>query len=138
MDEDVLEWRVARKMIYGKAVLSVLFAVAAGFSPDPFGTLLAAVAAIGVGALAVRDVVAPVRLAVDGEGLTVVRGFAGRRRIAWDQVKRIRVDVVRRHGLRSELLEIDTGDDVHFLGKHELDAPCGEVAETLRTIHESR
>ena len=65
----------------------------------------------GLAGWALRDLIAPVRLAADADGVTVVTGFARRRRhLPWAQIERVRVDRRDRLGLRSEMLEIDAGD----------------------------
>src|SRR5512132_3065719 len=105
-------WRVDRRLALLKAVGVPVFAlIAFALRDDLPGLVLAVVAAVVLAVYAMRDVIAPVRLAADQDGVTVVTGFAGRRRIPWDEVERIRVDVRSRLGLRAELLEIDTGDD---------------------------
>lgn len=112
---------------------------------DPLGLLLAAVAAVAVGSYALRDILAPIRLAADREGLTMVTGFASRRQFPWRDVERIRVDRPVRGGLRAmlnaehtALLEVDTGSSLHLFGASELGAPVEEVAETLRHFRTGR
>ena len=107
-------------------------------SGDSAQLLVAAAAALVLGAMALRDLIAPIRLAADPEGITVVTGFATRRRLAWSQVERIRVDVHRRFGLRSELVEIDIGETLFLFSSYELGAPCDEVVDTLRAIRTGR
>jgi hypothetical protein len=99
---------------------------------------IAALAAAGLAAFALRDVLAPVRLAADGQGVTVVTGFAGRRRIPWSEIERIRVDVRQRIGRKSELLEIDTGETLHLLSAAELGADLDDVVATLVTLRTGR
>jgi hypothetical protein len=92
---------------------------------------LAAVCAAGLAAWAVRDVVVPVRLAAGPTGVTVVTGFAGRRRLAWSQIERVRVDRRQRIGLTSAVLELDTGRGLHLFSRYDLGAPPEEVAAAL-------
>jgi hypothetical protein len=128
-------WRVDRRLALLKAVGVPVFAlIAFALRDDLPGLVLAVVAAVVLAVYALRDVIAPVRLAADQDGVTVVKGFAGRRRIPWDEVERIRVDVRSRLGLRAELLEIDTGDDLHLFSSAELGAECETVARTLATL----
>lgn len=101
------------------------------YSHDPQFLFLAAAAAIGLNALALRDLVAPVRLAADGDGLTVVSGYAGHRGIAWDEVTTIRVDERRRLLLNTRMLEIETTDDLHLLSAFDLGADVHDVADEL-------
>jgi hypothetical protein len=96
------------------------------------------VVAAGLAGFALRDVIAPVRLAADGHGVTVVTGFAARRQIPWSKVERVRVDTRKRLGRRAELLEIDADDVLHLFSAAELSAPCDEVAAALSTLRTGR
>lgn len=118
-----------------KAAGAVLLVVTAALSADdvPF-VLLALIAAVALAVFALRDVVAKVRLAADRDGVTVVRGFAGHRRIGWAEVERLRLYESRRYGLTTRLLEIDTGDTVHLFSTHDLGVPPEEALEELRAI----
>lgn len=110
------------------ALLALLFAS----EPDRAGLALIAAALLSV--LALRDILAPVRLAADGDGLVVVTGFARRRRIPWSEIERVRVDERKRLGLRTEMLEVDTGTTLHLFSTYELGARCDEVAAALRSL----
>ncbi|WIM96456.1 PH domain-containing protein [Actinoplanes oblitus] len=128
-----MQWRVrpvlpVTKLIGACAV--VVLAVAFG-GGDRIRWVLAAVVAGLLLAWALRDVLVPVRLAADADGLTVVSGLARRRRLSWSQVERVRVDRTTRRGLRSELLEIDAGDAIYLFGAHELGAMPEDVAAEL-------
>ncbi|GIG89242.1 PH domain-containing protein [Plantactinospora endophytica] len=113
--------------------LGVLFA-----DGDPVrlgaGLLVAAVLA----GWAVRDLVAPVRLAVDDDGITVIQGFAGRRHIPWSEIERISVDSRPRLGLTTETLEIDRGAGLHLFSRYDLGAAPRDVAEVLRGVRSGR
>jgi hypothetical protein len=118
-------WRVPTVLpvlkLTGAAVL-----LAAGLlvgRPDAVGLAVGILVAAGLAAWATRDLVAAERLAADDDGVTVVSGYAGRRRIGWPQIERITVDSRTRRGLRSELLEIDTGESIHLLSRWDLGAP---------------
>ncbi|NBE93522.1 PH domain-containing protein [Nonomuraea sp. KC401] len=128
-------WRVRREL----AVLKILGALAcAGLGlygwagADVGGMILAVPATVLIGAMGLRDLLVPVRLAADDSGITVVHGFAGRRHVPWEAIWDIKVDIRRRWGLRSEMLEIDTGDFLHIFSSHELGASPTEVAAALR------
>ena len=128
-------WKVRREL----AVFKILGALAcAGLAAywyvdgDVRGVILAVPATVLVGAMGVRDLLVPVRLSADPSGITVVRGFAGRRHVPWEAIEDVKVDVRRRFGLRSEMLEIDTGDYLHVFSAHELGASPTEVAAALR------
>ncbi|MGV9776860.1 PH domain-containing protein [Streptosporangium sp. NPDC003464] len=132
MSGPVLRWRVRRDLLVLKAVAALAFAVATVLSiGDPRGMILAGAATLMMATLALRDVLAPVRLSADGEGLVVVRGFAGLQRVPWSAVERIRVDTRTRFASRTGVLEIDTGEAVFVLSQFDLGAPCQEVADEL-------
>lgn len=101
---------------------------------DPVQWFLAAVVTIGLAGWALRDVIAPVRLAADPDGVTVVVGFAGRRRLAWPDIERVRLDRRDRLGLRSELLELDAGDYLYLFGRYDLGAEPEEVLASLQAL----
>ncbi|MFC4111237.1 PH domain-containing protein [Nonomuraea zeae] len=128
-------WRVRREL----AVFKILGAlVCAGLAVywwagnDVRGVILAVPAAVLLGAMGLRDVLAPVRLAADESGITVVHGYVGHRHVPWEAIEDIKVDVRRRWGRRSEMLEIDTGDYLHIFSSHDLGAAPTEVAAALR------
>ncbi|GAB1688521.1 PH domain-containing protein [Krasilnikovia sp. M28-CT-15] len=98
---------------------------------DPVQWVLAGVTAAGLCGWALSDLIAPVRLAADPDGITVVTGFARRRRLEWAAIERVRVDRRQRLGLRSELLEVDAGEALYLFSEHQLGAPPDEVAQAL-------
>jgi hypothetical protein len=130
-----VRWRVSPGFAALKCAVTVALGLAAVFLADDRPALTAAlVATVIAGAYALRDLLAPVRLSADAEGLTVVTGYAGRRRLGWAQIERIRVDFRSRAGLRSELLEIDTGDTLHLLTTYDLNARPADVADELDRV----
>ncbi len=133
------QWRVPPRVLALKLAGTVAFLlVAAVLRGSPPSAVVALAAAAVLGVLAVRDVVAPVRLAADDSGVTVVSGYAGRRRLAWADIERIRVDRRRRRGPRADLVEIDTGEKLYLFGATELGAPCGEVVDALKALRTGR
>jgi hypothetical protein len=126
-------WRVrpALPVLKIAAAVALPLLTLAFRSTDRTAWAVAGVAAAALGGWALRDLVTPVRLAADPDGLVVAVGFAGRRRIPWSRVEGVRVDRRQRRGLRNELLEIDTGDTVHVLSAHDLGTPPQEVADLL-------
>ena len=117
---------------------AVLFAVVAATSGAERGRLLlVGVAAVVLAAWGLRDVLAPVRLAADAEGVTVVTGYAGRRRIPWTDVERVGVGEHRSLGLRTPILEIDTGATLHLFSRHDLGAPPEDVERALTALRRS-
>ncbi|MEU8180670.1 PH domain-containing protein [Micromonospora sp. NPDC049044] len=136
MDENppVRQWRVPATLPAVKLVgAAVLVALGLLFADgDPVRLVVAVLAAAILVGWAVRDLVAPVRLAVDPAGLTVIHGFASRRLLPWSTVEAIAVDRRPRMGLTSETLEIDAGDSLHLFGRYDLGATPEEVAAELR------
>ncbi|WP_327580794.1 PH domain-containing protein [Nonomuraea sp. NBC_00507] len=128
-------WRVRRELAVFKILGGLVCAGLAVYwwlAGDVRGVILAVPAAVLVGAMGLRDLIVPVRLAADESGITVVHGFAGKRHVPWEAIWDIKVDVRRRWGLRSGMLEIDTGDHLHVFSPHELGASPTEVAAALR------
>jgi hypothetical protein len=128
-------WRVSPALPALKVTGTVVFVLlGVAFGSDPVRLALAGVAALGLAGWALRDVVAPVRIAADRDGVTVIAGFAGRRRLPWNQIERVRVDRRPRLGLRTETLEIDTGETLHLFSSYDLGAPPAEVAAALEAL----
>ncbi|MCX5068244.1 PH domain-containing protein [Micromonospora lupini] len=128
------QWRVSANLPVAKLAGAVLL-VALGLlfaDGDAVRLVLAVLAAAILAGWAVRDLVAPVRLAADPTGLTVIHGFAGRRKLPWPTVEAISVDRRQRLGLTSEVLEIDAGESLHLFGRYDLGATPEEVAAELR------
>lgn len=135
MDGPVLRWRVPPAHALLKGLGAALLMVTAIARSDDRGLLLlAGVAALGCAALAARDMLAPVRLAADAEGVTVVTGFASRHRIPWTGVEGLRVDVRQRFGRRSALLEIETGAGLHQFSRFDLGVPPEDALEELKRL----
>lgn len=131
-----LRWRVPRHVVAVKVASTAVFALSAlWFSGDTTRFAVAVAATLLAGGYAVRDLVLPVRLTADAEGVGVSRGFFGLRYLPWDQVVRIRVDERRRFGATSRLLEIDVDYTLFLFSRHEIGADPQEVADTL---HEMR
>jgi hypothetical protein len=128
-------WRVNGRLTVAKFVAAAVFLlVSLLFLGDPVGLAVSLVTAVALVGFATRDLLAPVRLAADADGVTVVTGFNGRRRVPWAQVERVRLDERRRLGVRSQLVEIDTGDTLHLFSGYELSASCEDVVEQLEAL----
>ena len=118
-------------------VAAVLGLLAGLVVPDLPGRLLVGLAALGVLAAAVHDVLARPRLAARPDGV-VARGWGGRRQLPW-QGLRIRVRETRRLGTVVRTLELDTEgaeDDgvLVVLGRRDLGTPVDDVARRLRSL----
>ena len=133
---ETLSWRVSPAVVVAKLIGAVaLAALAVAFGRhDPVQWVVAGAVVLVLVGWAVRDVLAPVRLAADRTGVTVLVGALSRRHLPWSQIERVRVDRRERRGLRSELLEIDAGESLHLFGVHDLGAPPEDVVEALRRL----
>ncbi|WP_412541224.1 PH domain-containing protein [Longispora sp. K20-0274] len=132
------EWRVRPALFAGKAALAVLFLLVALLNTsDPTRLAVSVLAAVLVAAWAARDAILKVRVAADASGVTVVSGLS-RKQLPWADIERIKLDVRNRLGLRSELLEIDTGEHLYLFSQNELGVPVSEVVEDLRRIRTGR
>lgn len=130
------QWRVPpRHTLIKAAAAAALLALAAAKAGDRVFLPLAAIAAAGMCGLALRDVLAPVRVAAGPEGLTVISGFARRERIPWAEVTALRVDENLRFGLRARLLEIETARGLHLFSRYDLGADPADVRAALDRLH---
>jgi hypothetical protein len=131
-----MQWRIKPVLpvtkLMGAVAVTVLAVAFAG--RDEIRWVLAGVVAVALVVWAVRDLVAPVRLAADENGVTVITGFARRRHLAWAQIERVHVDHSTRRGLRSELLELDAGEAIYLFSAHELGALPEDVATALADL----
>lgn len=129
-------WRIKPVLPVTKALgaVAVLVLVFAFGRYDPIQWGMACAVATALAIWAARDVIAPVRLAADPEGVTVVAGYARRRRLAWDQIERVRVDRRERLGLSTVLLELDADDAIFLFSMHDLGADPEDVLEVLHRL----
>jgi hypothetical protein len=102
----------------------------------PAGRAVAAAFAAGILVWAVRDLLTPVRLAADQEGVTVLTGFRDLRRIPWSEITRIRLDPQPRFAGR--LLEVDAGESLHIFGRFDLGQAPSDALDTLNRIRPPR
>jgi hypothetical protein len=134
-DRTELRWRISPKLTALKGFGAAAFAVTAVVvASDPVRLALAGLAAALLAGLALRDVLAPVRLAADATGVTVRRGFLGRRHIAWQDIEAVRVDERSRLGARSRLVEIDGGNTLYLFSANDLNAECDDVVAALEPL----
>jgi hypothetical protein len=128
-------WRVDPRLTGMRIAGTLIFAVAAVLlRADRLGLGLSVLAAAVLLGYSVRDLVAPVRLAADTEGITLISGIARRVRLRWDEIERVRVDRRRRLGTVSELLEIDTGETLHLFSSYDLGTTPREVERVLSEL----
>lgn len=129
-------WRIkpvlpVTKLLGAVAVLVLVFAFG---RDDAVQWSLAAAISAGLAAWAVRDLIAPVRLAADAEGITVIAGYARRRRLPWEQIAAVRLDDRDRLGVRNEMVEIDADDALYLFSIHDLGAEPREVLAVLAQL----
>jgi hypothetical protein len=134
-------WRIkpVLPVTKGLAAVAVLVLVLAFGREDPVQWMMAVAVAIGLAGWALRDLVAPIRLAADRDGVTVIEGFARRRRLGWAQIERVRMDRRERLGITTELLEVDADEALYLFSMHDLGADPGDVlvvVEELRARHD--
>ncbi len=128
-------WRVSPPLTWTKVAAVVAFALVAFiYRDEPTRAFAAGLGALLIGVYAARDLIAPVRLAADADGVTVISGYSSRHRLPWSAIERVRVDRHSRLGLRTEMLEIDAGESVHLFSTYDLNAPCSEVEESLNQL----
>src|SRR5258708_34201607 len=90
---DSVSYRVDSRFTAVKICGFAIFTLAAlAFHDDRAKLAFTGLAALVAGGYALRDLIAPVRLAADREGITVISGYAGHRRLEWDVIERIPLD----------------------------------------------
>ncbi|MFV2102295.1 PH domain-containing protein [Micromonospora sp. LOL_024] len=127
------QWRVhpslpILKLVGGAGVLALGLLLADG---DVLRPVLGGLTAATLAAWAARDLLTPVRLEVDADGITVPSGWTGRRQLPWSAIETIRVDRPGGRRLGGPVLEIDAGESLHLFSRQDLGADPGEVADAL-------
>jgi hypothetical protein len=124
-------WRIDRVMIAVKMIGIIAFAALPQvFETNTVSRWFGIAIAVALAVYLARDLLASVRLAADPDGVTVIHGFAGHRRIAWSDVDRIRVDQRRRSGF----LEIETEHTLHLFSRYDLGMTPDQALEMLTQI----
>lgn len=116
-------WESALAAVVGLSLLGIAVGL------DLAGLLLVGLAGVFLLGLAVADTAVRPRLAADADGLTV-RTLGRRLAAPWAGVE-VRLRPGRRLGVAAHTLEFDIGDDLVVLGRRELGADPGDVAEQL-------
>jgi hypothetical protein len=134
-------WRIkpVLPVTKGLGAVAVVVLVFAFGRDDAVQWVLAGAVALGLAGWALRDLVAPIRLAADASGVTVVAGFARRRWLPWAEIERVRLDRRERLGVATELLEVDVDDALFLFSMHDLGADPHEVLaelDELRAQHD--
>jgi hypothetical protein len=131
---DEVSYRVAGRFTLIKFAVAVVFILGGLLSRDKVGLAIGLALGVGMAVYAARDLIAPVRLAADREGVVAVRGYASRVRFAWADIEVVRVDSRLRFGRRSELLEIDCGELILQYSEYDLGVSPREAERTLRQL----
>lgn len=131
-----MQWRVKPVLPVTKLMgaVAIVVLVVAFADNDPIRWAIALIVALALVVWALRDLLVPVRLAADASGVTVVAGFARRRHLPWSAVDRVHVDSRTHRGLRSETLELDTGDAIYAFSANDLGALPEDVVVALADL----
>ena len=129
-----VSFRVPTRVPVAKFVLAALLLLASLVTGEPLASLVGVLAAAGLAAYGLRDVLSPVRLAADATGLDLVRGYAGRRHLAWSDVERLHVDERLRLGVRTQLLEIDADVELYQFSRFDLGADPPEALAAVLAV----
>ena len=129
---DLAQWS-PRPVETAVAILAGLVVLLLALLADPDGRLLLGVAALGLLAVGVADVLLRPRLSADRTGIRV-RTLASRHHLPWSAIGRVEVDEHTRYGLTSRTLELEAGELFVVLGKRTLGADPRDVADTLARI----
>ena len=132
MEPDLAKWS-PRPAGTAVAILAGLVVLLLALLADPAGRLLLGLAALGLLAVGVADLLLRPRLAADRTGVQV-RTLASRHRLPWSAIQRVAVDEHTRYGLTSRTLELEAGELFVVLGKRALGADPRDVADTLARI----
>jgi hypothetical protein len=131
---DSVSFRVPTRMPVVKLGLAALVLVGALVSGERLAVIVGVLAAVGLTAYGLRDLLAPVRLAADATGLDLVRGYAARRHLDWSDVERVHVDERLRLGVRSQLLEIDADVELYLFSRFDLGTDPADAADAVLAV----
>jgi hypothetical protein len=129
-------WRIkpVLPVTKGLGAVAVIVLVFAFGGRDRVQWVVAIALAVALAVWALRDLIAPVRLAADADGVTVIAGYARKRRLTWAQIEAVRVDRRERLGIRTELLEVDVDDNLYLFSMHDLGAHPEEVLAQMQLL----
>jgi hypothetical protein len=128
---------VPRGVMVVKFAVAALLALGTLVVDNRSQSLILLVAAAGVAAYAGRDLLAGERLRADGEQVIAVRGYSSRRVLAWSEIERIRVYATSRFGTRSEMLEVDTGEEIFLFSRYDLGVDPEDALRALEAVRPS-
>jgi hypothetical protein len=125
---------VPRGVMLAKAGVAVVLLLVALAVSNESQRIVLLIAAAAMGAYAGRDVFARERLRADGDQVVAVRGYSSRRVLAWSEIERIRVYGTNRLGARSEMLEVDTGDEIFLFSRFDIGVDPDEAVRALEAV----
>ena len=131
-------FRVRTGVIAGKLAFAALLALIALVAGRGFSLWLGLVAAALVAAYGLRDVLVRERLRADRAGVRVVTGFAGHRDLPWSKVERVRIDQRLRLGVRTDMLELDAGEELFLFSRYDLGAEPQDALDALLSVRPGR
>jgi hypothetical protein len=129
-----VSFSVPRSVMLIKFAVAALLALAALFVDNESQNVVLLVASAGMAAYAGRDLFARERLRADADEVVAVRGYSSRRVLAWSEIERIRVYATNRLGARSEMLEVDTGDEIFLFSRFDLGVEPEEALGALEAV----
>ncbi|MFG1606988.1 PH domain-containing protein [Actinoplanes sp. NPDC049265] len=129
-------WRIkpVLPVTKGLGAVAVMVLVTAFGRDEAVQWVLAGAVTIGCALWALRDLVAPIRLAADAAGVTVIAGFARRVWLPWAQIDRVRLDRRERLGIATQLLEIDADEALYLFSMHDLGTDPHDVLAELERL----
>lgn len=127
-------FRVPTGVVMAKFGFAAVLALAALALAAGVQLAIGLLAAAGLAAYALRDLLARTRLRADTKGVVAVRGYAGSRHLTWPEIERVRVDSRVRLGARSELLELDAGEELYLFSRFDLGVDPEEALATLDSL----
>jgi hypothetical protein len=132
-----VRFRVPRSVVltkFGVAAALALLAVAVGEHEQ---VTIGLAAALAVVVYAARDVIVRDRLVADADGLVAAHGYLSRDRLAWADVQRMLVDSRLRLGARTEILELDAGDQIYQFSRFDLGTDATDALAALEAVRDN-
>jgi len=129
-----VSFSVPRRVMWIKFAGAALVGLGALTVNNRSQVLVLLVAAAGLAVYAGRDLLAGERLRADADEVVAVRGYSSRRRLAWSEIERLRVYATTRLGAHSEMLEVDTGDEIFLFSRFDLGVDPEEALRALEAV----
>jgi hypothetical protein len=130
-------FRVRTGVIAGKFAAAAVLVVVALTAGRGFGLWLGLLAAALIAAYGLRDVLGRERLRADATGIRIGTGFSGHRDLPWSQVERVKIDQRLRLGIRTDMLEVDAGEELYLFSRYDLGAEPQDALDALLAVRPS-